>query len=328
MTTITGHSPVTVSGPRNYELTPAQEHTFTELLGIGGERPVTPPGLVDELTAIIHDGTAAAMGHWTEGRLWISKSGLFSALRCESAYLAEREVVSSVMHPATCVGIVSHRAIQIAHTHPRLSPYEAVEAGLEGALGEDGFGRFWTEASIGVQSDLLMQMTSRVTLFLDSWPRLSAAWSPRFEESIQAKVGGVTLAARPDLVLGRPRANGQQTMLLCDLKSGSIQDHHFDEAQFYALVSALRFGVAPYRSMIYSLASGTYTEPDVTPDTLRSAAQRVTAGVNSIVDVMTERRAPTTSGGSQCRWCPLRATCETGQAELAAPANVTAARAA
>jgi hypothetical protein len=311
--------------PALYELTPSQEVTFSKLLCIGGPRPFSPPGLDVELSALIEEGTADALARWTEKSMWISKSGLFSILRCEGAYMADRESGRPTsMHPATAVGLVSHRAIQIAHTHPRLSPSQAVDAGLEGALSESAFEVFWETASIGVQSDLLMQMTSRVTLFLDSWPRLNPAWTPRFEESIQAKIGKLTIAARPDLILGRPRSNLQQNMLLCDFKTGALQDdHHYDEAQFYALVSLLRFGVAPYRSTVYSLASGTYTPPDVTASSLHAAALKVIAGVNAMVDVMTERREATLTGGPQCRWCPLKETCATGQAALAVNVKTT-----
>jgi hypothetical protein len=316
---------LTEPGRALYEMTPSQEVTFSRLLGIGGPRPFSPPGLDIELSELIEEGTADALARWTERSLWISKSGLFSVLRCEGAYVADRENGQpSSMHPATAVGLVSHRAIQIAHTHPRLSPTQAVDAGLEGALSESAFEQFWDGASIGVQSDLLMQMTSRVTLFLDSWPRLNPAWTPRFEESIQVKIGKLTIAARPDLVLGRPKPNLQQNMLLCDFKTGSLQDdHHYDEAQFYALVSLLRFGVAPYRSTVYSLASGTYTDPDVTAGSLRAIALKVIAGVNAVVDVMTERREATLTGGPQCRWCPLKDTCATGQAAIAGEIKTT-----
>lgn len=319
MTTIDSPTRTLTSSPPAYELTPAQEVTFTQLLGIGGgDRPFASPGLADDLEAIIADGIAGAVSRWTGGRLWISKSGLFSVLRCESAFVAEREQgAPTTLHPATAVGIVSHRAIQIAHTHPSLAPFEAVEAALEGAMTEPAFERFWTGASIGQQSDLLMQMTSRVTLFLDSWPRLSPLWVPRFEESIQARVGGVVLAAKPDIVLGRPRADMRQTMFLCDLKTGALQDQHYAEAQFYALVSTLRFRVAPYRSVVYSLASGTYTEPDVTEASLRAVAAQVVEGINATVDVMTERREARAMPGAQCRWCPLRDTCPSAEAGMA-----------
>lgn len=304
---------------RGLALTGAQEVTFTELLAVGGARPISPAGLAEELHALILEGTGDALRHWTEGRLWVSKSVLSSVQRCEGSFLAERSApAASTLHPATAVGIVSHRAIQIAYTHPGLAPGEAVDAALTSAQAEEAFGRFWAGASIGTQSDLLMRMVSRVTLFLDSWPPLSPKWAPRFEESLQARVGGLTLAARPDLVLGRPSPTHEQRMLLCDLKSSALAEHHVDEAQFYALVATLRFGDAPFRSVVYSLASGEYTDPEVNAVTLRRAAERVVESVNAMVDLLTERRVPAYTGGAHCRWCPLRDTCATGAEALAA----------
>lgn len=286
-------------------LTPTQVRTFNELLAIGGERPYAPPGIVEELAETVAAGTRAPLGAWTERTMWLSKSQLFTVLRCEASLVADAATPRAHgLHPATAVGIVAHRAIQLAHTHPGRPVPEYVRVAVAGARGEEQFGEFWNAADMGAQSDLLMQITSRVTAYLDSWPPLADAWNPRFEESMQAKIGTLTLAARTDLVLGRPRGTGQQTMLITDWKSGALRTDplgHYDEAMFYALVASLRHGVPPFRSTVYSLASGEWTDPDVTADALRASARQVVSGVTAIVELLTETRTPAVF--CRQRWC-------------------------
>lgn len=298
-------------------LTPTQVATFDDLLQIGAERPTMPVGLIDELRTKITDGVSDAAHRWTDRRLWIGKSQLSVVARCEGQLVADADKGRpSTMHPATAVGIVSHRAIQISHTHPGQTPAAYVSAAMTGALSESGFAAFWETADMGTQSDLTTQMVSKVVSFMDSWPPLSDRWVPRFEESVQAQLGGIVLGCRADLVLGRPRPDGVQTMVLCDLKSGALSDHHYDEASFYALVAALRHGIAPYRSCVYSLASGTWTDPDVTAERLHDVADKVIVAANTIVEVLGDGREPTLTAGRWCSWCPARDTC---------PANAAAA---
>jgi len=290
--------------------TPSQRKTFDELLAIGGIRPIAPDGLVDDLASIITSGTQGALERWTEKNLWIGKSQVSSVRRCEGQTLAEAGMVrTKSLHPTTAVGIVSHRAIQIAHTHPGRPIKSYVEAAIEGSLAESEFGEFWQTADLSGQSDLLTTSISKVASFLDSWPPLSPAWTPRFEESVQARLGKLTLSARVDLTIGRPRPGGQQTMLLCDLKSSGLSEHHEDEASFYALVATLRHGVPPWRSVVYSLASGDYTEPDITPKRLLETAEIVADAVVRYVDVLTEAREPVLTPDRHCAWCPAKSTC-------------------
>jgi hypothetical protein len=306
-------------------MTPTQERTFTDLLAVGGPRPYEPPGLVAELREHLERGTGPAVERWSERSLWLSKGQLFAALRCEQQFRTERETPRSEgKHPLTAAGDVTHRAIQLAYTHPGRPVAEYVRYAIASLRGSEAdFEVFFSRTDMATQSDVVMAATSRVTAFLDSWPTMADEWSPRFEEPIQAKVGGLTLSARVDLVLGRPRTTGQQTMFIADWKSGALGETHADEAMFYALVAALRHGVAPYRSCVYSLASGTYTDPDVTAERLWRAADQVIAGVAAIVEVLTDRREPTRSAGRHCSYCPLKDDCS-AYAELAATAGCDA----
>lgn len=308
--------------PRHSGFTPTQQHTFDELLAIGGERPYPPAGTVERLESLIEAGTRDALAAWSENSLWLNKGALFSVLRCEGAFRhsrADGPPAPGTFFAPRALGDVAHRAIQLAHTHPGRPVAEYVTHAVASLRGSDpAFDDWYGEADMGTQSDLLTGATSRVTAFLDSWPPLATEWSPRFEEPLQAKVGRLTLSARPDLVLGRPRGSGQQTMLLADWKSGALNDTHEDEAMFYALVSTLRHRVPPFRSTVYSLVSGTYTAPDVTAQRLTAAAEQLVAGVNAYVAVLTEARAPQLNPGRQCGWCPLAQTCPAAAEQRAA----------
>jgi hypothetical protein len=290
--------------------TPRQIRTLNDLLAIGAPRPYSPVDLADRLEAFILEGTGEALARWTEKSLWLTKSTMFTALRCEGQLIADASTPRTALHPATVVGVVAHRAIQLMFTHPGRSVGDNVREALIGAREADAkITRWWDEASIATQSDVLSQAASRVTTFADDWPPLEQTWSPRFEEPISARVGRLTLSSRADLVLGRPRADLRQTLLLVDLKSGNLNDEHEQEAQFYALVATLRHRVAPWRSLVYSLASGDYTQPDVTEETLFTIAGQVVLAVNNMVDALTEARPAQLNPGDSCRWCPASATC-------------------
>lgn len=291
-------------------MAPEQLRVFDELLAVGGARPFAPVSIVDELRGRIEAGTAFSMERWTERSLWMGKSQLATVLRCEGQLAADTAEVCERKIPAsTATGIIVHRAIQIAHTHPGRTVDEYIRLATAGSLTEESFAEFWREAPEHTQSDCHVNAVSRVAGFLDSFPPLDSTWTPRFEESIQARIGRLTLSVKPDLILGRPKANGRQTMFITDVKSGELNDTHFAEAHFYALVATLRFGSPPFRSAVYSLSSGDWTDPDVTATTLRDAAERVVEGVNRYVETLTESRPLRLAPGRHCAWCPAAENC-------------------
>jgi hypothetical protein len=295
---VTTHAPGLLTETR---LTPGQ---------VGVARPSMPIGLVEQLRETIEKGTLEAQARWTEDRLWLSKSSIGTALRCEGQMVADRsEKRRPGLHPTTAIGILAHRAVALSHTHPGRSVGEYVSAARGAAMNESSFAAYWDTADIAAQSDLISGAVSKTTIFLDSFPPLLAQWNPRFEESLQARVGKLVLSAKPDFVLGRPSNEGRQSMFLADLKTGALNDDHFDEAMFYALVATLRFGVAPWRSVVFSLASGEWSDPDVTKARLMGAANRVVAATVAMCDVLTDKRSAALTSGRWCNWCPAKDTC-------------------
>lgn len=296
-------------------MTPAQKIVFKELFAIGSQRPIAPAGLAEDLRRHLNDSLAPVVARWNGRSLWVGKSQLATVMRCEGQFAADAaEKKGRAIGMATAVGVVVHRAIQLSHTHPDRTCDQYIQAAIQGSRAEESFESFWQKAPEYAQSDLIAASVSRLVSYLDSVPPLQPTWTPRFEEPIAAKIGSLTLAAKPDLVLGRPRADGRQTMLLCDMKSTDLRDYHHEEAMFYALIATLRYGCPPFRSCVLSLSSMEWTEPDVTKDLLFQAANRVTEGVTKIVDVLTEARGASLVPGRHCGWCPGRDTCPSREA--------------
>jgi hypothetical protein len=292
-------------------LTPRQVRTLNNLISIGAERPFSKVGLSEELGSLIQSGTESSIKKWTEKGLYFTKSQYMSMLKCEGAVKAYAlSTPDSKMPIQVIVGVVAHRAVQLTYTHPGKDMAEYIKQSIKGARSADKkIDEWFATASQSDQSDVIMQSTSKVTNFSDDWPRLEEAWSPRFEEPISSKFGNLTLSCRADLILGRPRADLRQTMMLIDLKSGNLKPEHEEEASFYALVSTLRHGVPPWRSLIYSLASGEYSQPDVSEEMLFNTAKSVIETVNNYVEIMTEEREPLLLPSEQCRYCPISESC-------------------
>lgn len=313
-------------------LTPAQQRTFDGLLAVGLPRPYAADGLADRLTERLRPAVATVASGWTEPRLFATKGLLATVRRCEGQSVADADRPQGGTVPLpTAVGIAAHRAIQMAHTHPGRPVGHYVDAVL--AAGDDsGLSRTVAEADDLTVSDLRTRAVERVAAFLDSWPPLDERWTPRFEGALQARIGPLTLAARPDLTLGRPRSDGRQTMFIVDLKTGSLHDSHADEAAFYALTATLRFGVPPFRSTVYSLASGEHTDADVDEASLLSAADWTADAVIRLVEVRTGVRAAALTPGRHCSWCPAATVCpsadpQAGRAPSGQPAPTSGASA-
>lgn len=296
-------------------LTPAQRQVLNELLAIGDPRPTGPAGLAEELSRYLADATRPVLAKWTERSLWLGKSLIGTALRCEGQLAADAALPRDRRLPVpTAIGVVVHRAIQLTHTHPGRTCDEYIRAAIQGSRTEDSFEQFWLAAEDHVQSDLIVSATSRLVAYIDSMPPLDKSWTPRFEEPISAKIGSLVLAARPDLVLGRPRPDGRQTLFMCDMKSTDIRETHFDEAMFYALVATLRYGCLPYRSCVLSLTTMEWTDPDVTAERMWAAAGRVVDAATRVVDVMTETRGAELLPGRHCTWCAAKPSCPAQEA--------------
>ena len=99
--------------------------------------------------------------------------------------------------------------------------------------------------------------------------------------------------------------------------SGGLHASHREDLRFYALVEALRSGMAPRRLATYSLAAARADVEEVSEGVLQAAVRRVVDGVRTIVALELDRREPTRRPAAHCRWCPLNESCVEGTAYLA-----------
>lgn len=278
--------------------------------GMAVPRPVPPDGLVQRLRARLGEGVA---GHLLAdgGEVVVGKARLTALHRCEGLAVAEAARPKGSPSAALVAGLAVHRAIP------------AVAAGLPAdGLAAAAFGSLrrerpeierWAASLNDVETALLLgEAQGAVEAYRDDWPPLPAQWRPRWEPRLSARVpvpgGGLVLHARPDLVLGTPRQD-RQSMVVVDFKSGPLRDGHEREARFHALLAALRFGVPPWRSAVWSTASGTYTHPaDVTEQTLMCAADEVVDAVRRGAR-LDDGGAPDLTPGPWCQWCPAADGC-------------------
>jgi hypothetical protein len=311
-------------------LTPRQITVLDRLIAVGAERPVADPGLAGRVQERLVEGTRGALDRWTERSLYVTKAQVLTALRCEGQLVAQAAAPRGPLSGVMVMGTLSHLAIQLSYTHQGRPVDEYVrQAIIAGRRGDTSLDEWWSAADPAEQSDLMVQIASRVTNFLDEFPPLQEAWSPRFEEPMSVKAGKLTLSCRPDLVIGRPRGDFRQTLLLVDFKSGDVKDEHLMEARFYGLVATMRYGVPPWRSTVYSLSSGEYTEPDITEAVLLETADVVAGAITGIVDALAEVRPPVLTAGTYCRFCPAKDSCPAAAEALlalpGAPRQTTAA---
>ena len=88
--------------------------------------------------------------------------------------------------------------------------------------------------------------------------------------------GAIVLGTRSDLTLG----TADQKVII-DVKSGGLHTSHREDLRFYALVEALRSGMAPRRLATYSLAAARADVEDVSEGVLQAAVRRVVATVKA-----------------------------------------------
>jgi hypothetical protein len=211
---------------------------------------------------------------------------------------------------------VAHKAIEVAlFSKEALTPLDVVDAAIERfhADGEDrrGVGEWWRLASVAERAEVRAQASERVVRFLECFPPLSKAWCPRVEAPVRVELcdGRIVLRARADLVLGLARGP-EARVLIVDFKTGGRYPGHVDDLRFYALLTAIRNDVPPFRVASYYLDSSTFHFEDVDVDLLRVALTRTIAGANKMAALHRRRRPPSLTSGHQCRYCMLRSTCE------------------
>lgn len=119
---------------------------------------------------------------------------------------------------------------------------------------------------------------------------------------------GVALTGRSDLVLGTTAS----PRTIVEVKSGSVRPSHIDELGFYALLFALRDGIAPAAVAAVTLDPPMISAHAVTWDLLEGVASRIVETAATLVEVDRTIAAggwPETRPGHACSWCGAAPRC-------------------
>jgi hypothetical protein len=305
---------VTDASSPTSRLTPAQESTL-DLLRRSGDALVFSETFVKDL----REEALEAFAHFTDrldgNIVFVTKHTLAGVFGCEAQFLAPDEFEWT---PARARGQVSHRAIQVLITwRGEPEPGELVDEAIARLINEEKGLTPWLESlGQGDLADLRAMSSDHVTKFMECFPPLDARSRPVTESSTQWPVDGpILLRGRADLTMGKPFER-ESRKLIVDLKTGRVIARHREDLRFYAIVETLSRQVPPRKLASFYLDAAQPIVEDVTESLLRSTLRRTLDGVHALIELKVEGRPPTKSPGASCRWCPLAAKCDEGQAYL------------
>jgi hypothetical protein len=302
------------------QLSPLQQEVLDKLGSQLADRPQFDPRLRHELRAELEERLApVAEVVPADETLWLSKHALSSIHGCEGLFLAQ-EAEDFAWTPATARGVVAHKAIELSvHWRGDPAPGDLVDEALARLIAStDGVSSYRGGLSEGLRAEVRSAAVERTTMFLECFPPLKAGWRPVTESRLRADLCGdrVVLRGKVDLTVGR--AEGLRAgKVLVDLKTGGFAPSHREDLRFYALLEALRIGVPPRLLASYYLDGGRVMDEEVSEPLLHGAVERVVRGAQAIVSLKHLGREAVLRPGPPCRWCPVRATCDTGRRHLA-----------
>jgi PD-(D/E)XK nuclease superfamily len=301
-------------------LSPVQQRTL-DVLRLSGE----PIVFDTDFVAGIRTEMRVALDHFAtrlepDTELWISKHKISTVLDCEEHHLQPSEFEWTA---ANARGTVAHRAIELLLSwRGDPTPIDLVDEALARLADENrGIGQWLDTLTPGDEADVRGQTTVRVTQFLENFPPLSKRWAPITEASVRWPGSGpITLSGKVDLLFGRPQGRESRKVII-DLKTGRPHVRHRQDLGFYALLETLVREVPPRKVATFYLDAAEAHAEDVTERMLVTAMRRTLDGINAIIELESEDRPPIRRAGTGCRWCPIAAECDDGQAYLAAQAN-------
>lgn len=303
--------------------TPKQREIMTALLGDKASRPEFDAGLAVELRERLETELAGVASEVTEpDRLVVAKYDLQNVHACEGLY-AGKLYEQFEWTVENTRGRIVHRGVQrqIVSGYA-YEPLDLAEQALTQFVEDDdvyGPSEFLRGLDPGSREDLIGDAADALTKFVMDWPPIQRSWRPRVESAVGAPIcgGRIELRGRVDLALGAPEGT-RANVFIVDFKTGRENDHHIQDARFYALIETLARGTPPYRVATYYLDSGTYRSEDVTLDVLEVAVRRTVAGARAMhrIQAATGYR-PELRPNPLCRFCPSLPECEPGTAHMA-----------
>ena len=304
------------------ELNPAQRQLL-DLLGAGGaDRPSFDAELGRHLRTQLERGladVAAGLGP-DDDDLFVNKHALSGVHGCEARFLAERDAPFE-WSVAKARGSVAHKAIELG-VFWKGEPVPAAlvdETIAKRTTDGDSLGDWLRTCGDADRAELTSQAVERVTTFFECFPPLKPQWKPTLEGRLRAELfeARIVLLGTYDLSLGTAHGTTAGKVIV-DFKTGGFSPAHVDEMRYYALLDTLKIGTPPRMVATYYLESGQPHPEPVTVDLLEAAVARTVDGVIRMAELTAEPDGAQKRTGPACRWCPVRVTCDEGQAFLRA----------
>ncbi|MFZ9192284.1 MAG: PD-(D/E)XK nuclease family protein [Ilumatobacteraceae bacterium] len=290
------------------------QQAVLDALGKSPDWVPLPRSVVDTVRTRITDELADVAGRYTPDKaLWVSKQKLNTVHGCEAQHMAARDTFE--WNPNIAKGTVLHKAVELGvHWRGDTVPADIVDEAIARlADSNHNIADYLAALSEGDRAQLRSYVVDMYTRFEECFPRLKPAWRPVTESAARYEMfgGAIVLGTRSDLTLG----TADQKVII-DVKSGGLHASHREDLRFYALVEALRSGMAPRRLATYSLAAARADVEEVSEGVLQAAVRRVVDGIRTIVALELDGREPTKRPAAHCRWCPLNTSCAEGIAFL------------
>lgn len=241
----------------------------------------------------------------------VPKSRLADLQRCERSALARfRDVAPAVAGDAVLRGTALDQFVAHQLTAGRVREPVADLTSMLSAAGDWSSLAVLDDMDLVEAAALLEPMAAAVAA---SWSGIDPAWAPRVEcrASVVLADGACVCSGVVDVELGGVTTD--RPGVLVEVKSGRAAASHQDEVYLYALLVALRDGVAP------GVVARWYPGADptglpVTLGVLEAAARRLADGVRRWFELLAGDPA-TERAGAWCTWCPDLAVCPSASAE-------------
>jgi hypothetical protein len=240
----------------------------------------------------------------------LSKRRITDLLACERHLLltADDRSAGEALHLGVLVDVLADHHVTVGAGRPAPEPLELAldlcRAHGEGHAATVG----WVDAlDRADRATLAERLGEKQQALLGRWPAFRPSWWPRTQEAVAVALadGDVVLAGKADVTVGGPPTGWP--VLLVEVKSGTFGREQRDDGLVYALLLALRDGVAP-AAVVTVTAEGSVHVEVASATRLEIAAERVGAAIRSAGELAGGRR-PIERPGPRCDRCPARATC-------------------
>ncbi len=282
---------------------------------------VATPGEVDEVRHLLEgaarEAVAAAASDGTvdlaSNPIRLSKRRLTDLLACERHLTLTADAGRSggpgdeAMHLGVLVDVLAERFVVAGD---RRLPPEPLEVGLElcAAQGDDGAATVeWVGAlDPDARRTFAERLDEKQGGLLGGWPAFDPRWWARTQErtTVGLADGDVVLSGRADVTVGGPPT--PWPIMVVEVKSGIFSIEQRDDGLVYALLLALRDGVAPAAAITVTADGAVHVE-SATAERLATAAERVGTAIVAAGE-LAGGRAPVERAGFRCDRCPVEAT--------------------